>query len=80
MIVLGLAFGLLLGMGLAYLRSYRKRVFMHQRDPELLLHAPLLIDASSLHAVDLLGISAESNGPFVGQRARHVRDRGVADR
>jgi Mrp family chromosome partitioning ATPase/capsular polysaccharide biosynthesis protein len=71
-IVLGFAFGLLLGMGLAYLRSYRKRVFMHQRDPELLLHAPLLIDASSLHAIELLGISPESNGPFAGQRAQDM--------
>ena len=71
-IVLGFAFGLLLGMGLAYLRSYRKRVFMHERDPELLLHAPLLIDASSLHAVDLLGISAQSEGPFAGQQAQDM--------
>jgi Mrp family chromosome partitioning ATPase len=71
-VVLGFAFGLLLGMGLAYLRSYRKRVFMHERDPELLLHAPLLIDASSLRAVDLLGISAQSDGPFAGQKAQDM--------
>jgi Mrp family chromosome partitioning ATPase len=71
-IVLGFAFGLLLGMGLAYLRSYRKRVFMHERDPELLLRAPLLINASSLRAIDLLGISPQSEGPFAGQKAQDM--------
>src|SRR5207244_4318070 len=66
-VVLGLALGLLLGMGLAYLRAYRKRVFMHGRDPELVLNAPLLIDASDLHAVELLGIAPQADGPFAGQ-------------
>jgi len=71
-IVLALALGLLVAMGLAYLRSYRKRVFMHERDPELLLNAPLLINASSLHAVDLLGISPQADGPFAGQEAQDL--------
>lgn len=71
-IVLGIALGLLLGIGLAYLRSYRKRVFMHERDPELLLHAPLLIDASKLHAIELLGIAPTSDGPFAGQQAQDL--------
>jgi len=69
---LGFVFGLLLGIGLAYLRSYRKRVFMHQRDPELLLNAPLLIDSSGLRAIDLLGISPRSDGPFAGQAAQDL--------
>ena len=72
LVVLALALGLLLGIGLAYLRSYRKRVFMHERDPELLLHAPLLINASGLHAIDLLGISPTSDGPFAGQKAQDL--------
>jgi len=71
-VVLGLAFGLLLGMGLAYLRAYRKRVFMHGRDPELVLNAPLLIDASNLHAVELLGIAPQADGPFAGQAAQDL--------
>jgi Mrp family chromosome partitioning ATPase len=70
--VLGFVFGLLLGIGIAYLRSYRKRVFMHERDPELLLHAPLLINASNLHAIDLLGISSTSDGPYAGQKAQDL--------
>ena len=71
-VVLAFALGLLLGMGLAYLRSYRKRVFMHGRDPELVLDAPLLIDASSLHAVELLGIAPQADGPFAGQQAQDL--------
>jgi Mrp family chromosome partitioning ATPase len=71
-IVLAFVLGLLAGIGLAYLRSYRKRVFMHERDPELLLHAPLLINASNLHAIDLLGISSTSDGPFAGQKAQDL--------
>jgi Mrp family chromosome partitioning ATPase/capsular polysaccharide biosynthesis protein len=70
--VLGFALGLLLGIGLAYLRSYRKRVFMHERDPELLLRAPLLINASSLHAIDLLGIAPTADGPYAGQKAQDL--------
>jgi Mrp family chromosome partitioning ATPase len=72
MAVLGFAVGLLLGIGLAYARSYRKQVFMHGRDPELLLNAPLLIDASGLHATELLGIAPEADGPFAGQDAQDL--------
>ncbi len=72
LVVLALALGLLLGIGLAYLRAYRKRVFMHERDPELLLHAPLLINASGLHAVELLGIAPTSDGPYAGQKAQDL--------
>jgi Mrp family chromosome partitioning ATPase/capsular polysaccharide biosynthesis protein len=71
-IVLAFVVGLLAGIGLAYLRSYRKRVFLHERDPELLLHAPLLINASNLHAIDLLGISSTSDGPYAGQKAQDL--------
>jgi Mrp family chromosome partitioning ATPase len=70
--VLGFALGLLLGIGLAYLRSYRKRVFMHERDPELVLRAPLLINTSGVHAVELLGIAPNSDGPFAGQQAQDL--------
>jgi Mrp family chromosome partitioning ATPase len=72
LVVLALGFGLLIGIGLAYLRSYRKRVFMHERDPELVLHAPLLINTSHLHAVELLGIAPNSDGPFAGQKVQDL--------
>jgi Mrp family chromosome partitioning ATPase/capsular polysaccharide biosynthesis protein len=71
-IAMALLLGLLVGIALAYLRSYRKRIFMHARDPELVLNAPLLIDASSLHAVDLLGVSPDAGGPFAGQAAQDL--------
>ncbi len=71
-IVLGFVLGSLIGVGLAYFVSYRKRVFMHERDPELLLHAPLLINASKLHAIDLLGIAPTSDGPYAGQQAQDL--------
>jgi Mrp family chromosome partitioning ATPase len=45
---------------------------MHERDPELLLHAPLLINASNLHAIELLGIASTSDGPYAGQKAQDL--------
>ena len=80
-LVLALAFGLLLGVGLAYVRSYRKRIFTSQRDPELILGAPLLIDVSHLRTVDLLGLApAEEDAARRGDGTRDVRHRRVAAR
>ena len=53
LVVLAFAVGLLLGVALAYARSYRRRVFTDARDPELVLAAPLLSDVSSLSPRDL---------------------------
>src|SRR5205085_1230669 len=53
LVVLAFAVGLLLGVAIAYFRSYRRRVFTDARDPELVLAAPLLSDLSSLRPRDL---------------------------
>lgn len=70
--VLALGFGLLLGIGLAYMRSYRKRVFTHQLDPEILLGAPLLIDSSNLRAIDLVGLGPVADAPAAEARAQEM--------
>ena len=71
-LVLALALGLILGVALAYFRSYRKRVFTHQRDPELLLGAPLLIDVSNLRTVDLLGLAPVEDAARVEEMAQEL--------
>ena len=53
LVVLAFAVGLLLGVAIAYFRSYRRRVFTDARDPELVLAAPLLSDLSSLSPRDM---------------------------
>jgi Mrp family chromosome partitioning ATPase/capsular polysaccharide biosynthesis protein len=70
--VLALAFGLLLGIALAYVRSYRKRVFVHQRDPEVVLGAPMLTDVSGLRTVDLVGLAPEAEAPRVEEMAHEM--------
>jgi len=70
LLVLAIAFGFLVGVGLAYFRSYRKRVFLNQLDPELLLGAPLLVDVSNLRTVDLLGLAPEAEAPQVEEKVR----------
>lgn len=72
LLVLAIAFGFILGVALAYVRSYRKRVFAHERDPELVLGAPLLIDASVLSNVELLGLASEEDAPRVEGIAREL--------
>jgi Mrp family chromosome partitioning ATPase len=57
LIVMAILLGLLVGIGLAYVRSYRHRIFRHARDPELVLAAPLLVDASTLSTAELVGAS-----------------------
>jgi Mrp family chromosome partitioning ATPase len=54
-VVVALVLGLLIGVAVAYVRSYRKRVFAHARDPELVLGVPLLVDASRRRSVDVFG-------------------------
>jgi hypothetical protein len=54
LVVLAFAVGLLLGVAIAYLRAYRRRVFTDARDPELVLGAPLVSDLSMLGLDDLL--------------------------
>jgi Mrp family chromosome partitioning ATPase len=54
LVVLAFAAGLLLGVAIAYLRAYRRRVFTDARDPELVLGAPLLSDLSTIGLDDLL--------------------------
>jgi hypothetical protein len=54
LVVLAFAVGLLLGVAIAYVRAYRRRVFTEARDPELVLGAPLLSDLSSIGLDDLL--------------------------
>ena len=64
-IVIGILLGLILGIGFAYVRAYRHRIFRHARDPELVLGAPLLIDASSLSTSELIGAASEREAPRV---------------
>ena len=71
-VVLAIAFGLLVGIALAYARSYRRRVFVHKRDPELVLGAPLFIDASALSSLELLGLASEADAPRVEATAREL--------
>jgi hypothetical protein len=51
--VLAFAFGAVIGIAVAYALSYRKRVFVEAREPELVLGAPLLVDVSRQRARDL---------------------------
>ena len=71
-LVLAFALGLLVGVALAYVRSYRKRVFVHQRDPEVILGAPMLTDVSSLRTVDLVALAPESDAPRVEEMAHEM--------
>jgi Mrp family chromosome partitioning ATPase len=71
-IVLAIVFGLLLGIGLAYASSYRKRTFAHQQDPELVLGAPMLVDLSSLRSSGLLGLAPEGDSTAVEGTAKQL--------
>jgi Mrp family chromosome partitioning ATPase len=71
-IVIGLLLGLIIGIGLAYVRAYRHRIFRHARDPELVLGAPLLIDASSLSTGELIGAASEREAPRVEAVAKEM--------
>jgi Mrp family chromosome partitioning ATPase len=71
-IIVGILFGLILGIGLAYVRAYRHRIFRHARDPELVLGAPLLIDASALRTSELIGAAPEREAPRVEGVAKEM--------
>jgi Mrp family chromosome partitioning ATPase len=72
LIVAAIMFGLLLGVGLGYVRAYRHRIFRHARDPELVLGAPLLIDASILRTNELIGAASERESARVEPIAKEM--------
>jgi Mrp family chromosome partitioning ATPase len=54
-LLLAILLGTLIGGALAYLQSYRHRIFTDSADPEIVLGAPMLVDVSSVPVVDIFG-------------------------
>jgi hypothetical protein len=54
-LLLAIVIGIIIGGALAYVRSYRNRIFTDSADPEIVLGAPLLVDVSAVPVVEIFG-------------------------